>query len=1135
MIYPPKRGLAASNEVPSDTVPQKPPLPGGQSKVPTPPPRASEPPPLPAPRIIPEDQAILQAPPVASEQARLFPVWGLALPGWFPPWLVMILAPLAGVGLAVGVMLLLRPFSAVPEPETSEPTQPVQTSELPPQKVGPSEPSVSAAKPSEPKTLDKQWIPDPTCLVAAVRYSRLQTQGQVRTALESCWPEAAQVGHQLVRHFRLSPDKVEHLIWFAVEGKDWPGQSVILVCLAEGTGVEELAQRGRVCDFGVGNVPCRVEPDSPWPHPFAVISSRWILTGPEVLLRHLAGRPKPQLQSRALDRMIAAWPWEADLTGFVDSQLVRSTAGGEISRLIEVWPESRRAAKVLWEVPEGVCALVHFGTPVRVETSLLCATASEAEQVHSAVEELLGAGDSALGQRLERLGQQVQAGQWKADRAAEYEKFLKGVQAGVQSARLETAETSVWLRTVWKGSVEELVQKRQTVQEALRSDWTESASQVVQEQQHRLLQALQAYTKAEGHFPPGAEGGPLWNPETRLSWIALLLPYLGQADWYQQLQPRYPWNSPQNKSVARRPLETVLNPMIEQRGTEAGFPVTHYVGVAGIGEDAAQPKADPRRIGVFGFGRTLKPEEITDGLSHTIAIAGVQDRLGPWASGGSATVRAFTQAPYVNGPDGFGTGHAHGMFVGMADGSVRFVSKNVDPRVLEMLATAKGMEKIEGFAWEPGPKPIQPGTAGSGLSRPVGVGKTIAGPKPSEGPAIPPSEPKPGAPGPSEKPEPLVEKGKPAPASLPEQQAETEARLAEKIASIEVPGLPLRKAVGLIEALSAVRITYDLDELEVAGVSLDAPVRFKRTDTTVGEILQTILEPFALVWVIEGKDVLITRPTSARQELHTVRYEVADLDAGQESQPEDLAQLLERFVMPESWQTSGGPGKIEVRDDVLVVHQTELVHRRVVELLEKLRLARGLPPRMESGRKGLQLQTRQERMGPKLKQVITANFTSPTPLPEILAYLEQLADVTIVVDWVALRAEGHEPPVQTTLRVHQQSFADTLKSLLEPLGLTYRIAGPELLQITTQKSAAMRLEVEFYPASEAISSVGSVKALLEAVKEQVGRGTWEDTQGPGCIYFDPPSKYLVVLQSPAVHADLQRFLTQVQAAKPAPK
>ena len=191
------------------------------------------------------------------------------------------------------------------------------------------------------------------------------------------------------------------------------------------------------------------------------------------------------------------------------------------------------------------------------------------------------------------------------------------------------------------------------------------------------------------------------KPETRLSWIAELLPYLGHADWH--VEPGYDWNNSHNQPVTKRPLAEVVNPVFGPATSPAGYPVTHYVGVAGVGEDAAQLPADDPRAGVFGYGRQTRQQDLVRGGANTIAVLGVQDQCGPWAQGGRATVRPLTQQPYVNGPDGFGSGQADGMVAGMADGSVRFLSKNIDPHVMEQLATVRGGEQVDMAAIEPKP------------------------------------------------------------------------------------------------------------------------------------------------------------------------------------------------------------------------------------------------------------------------------------------------------------------------------------------------------------------------------------------------------------------------------------------------
>jgi prepilin-type processing-associated H-X9-DG protein len=99
---------------------------------------------------------------------------------------------------------------------------------------------------------------------------------------------------------------------------------------------------------------------------------------------------------------------------------------------------------------------------------------------------------------------------------------------------------------------------------------------------------------------------------------------------------------------------------------------------------------------VFAYNRATRLQDITDGTSNTIAISDGSDP-GPWGAGGHATIRALTEKPYINGPDGIGGPHAGGVSVGLCDGSVRFVSENIDPSVLEALVTIRGGESVGSF------------------------------------------------------------------------------------------------------------------------------------------------------------------------------------------------------------------------------------------------------------------------------------------------------------------------------------------------------------------------------------------------------------------------------------------------------
>ena len=132
-------------------------------------------------------------------------------------------------------------------------------------------------------------------------------------------------------------------------------------------------------------------------------------------------------------------------------------------------------------------------------------------------------------------------------------------------------------------------------------------------------------------------------------------------------------------------------------GSAGGPAETHYVGISGLGADAPMLPKNSKRAGIFGVNRQTRIRDITDGTSNTLMTSEASGDSGPWMAGGNATMRSFTKQPYINGPDGIGGPYNGGCNMGLADGSVRFVSENIDPKVLEALATMAGGEVVPQF------------------------------------------------------------------------------------------------------------------------------------------------------------------------------------------------------------------------------------------------------------------------------------------------------------------------------------------------------------------------------------------------------------------------------------------------------
>jgi prepilin-type processing-associated H-X9-DG protein len=141
---------------------------------------------------------------------------------------------------------------------------------------------------------------------------------------------------------------------------------------------------------------------------------------------------------------------------------------------------------------------------------------------------------------------------------------------------------------------------------------------------------------------------------------------------------------------------------------DAAFATT-YAGAAGLGPDAATLPPGHKAAGVFGYDRRTALADIADGTSNTLWIWETARDVGPWARGGSGTVRGLDPADPPHAGTGrpfgglhfsdralFGRGESLGLNVAMADGSVRYLGKSASAALFEAMVTIAGGEALPG-------------------------------------------------------------------------------------------------------------------------------------------------------------------------------------------------------------------------------------------------------------------------------------------------------------------------------------------------------------------------------------------------------------------------------------------------------
>lgn len=363
----------------------------------------------------------------------------------------------------------------------------------------------------------------------------------------------------------------------------------------------------------------------------------------------------------------------------------------------------------------------------------------------------------------------------------------------------------------------------------------------VDERLESLAELLKQYAAARGSFPAGTIRNPVLRPDQRLSWMA----ELADDGGVPVLRDR-PWNDALNEAFVRRRMPAFQNPEVQDRAGAQGYPAAHFVGVAGVGEDGPSLPAHHHRAGVFGYDRATTFDDVSDGASNTLMVAGVTEQLGSWASGGPATVRPFTREPYVNGPDGFGTGAVDEMQVLTADGRVRTISKQTSPVVVRRMAAMNdGLPLDPEVPGEPGDaRPPGPLVA-DGNDAPNAL-EPVAAPDPPEmQPAVPPN----------------AVGGDLRPADPPEKIVDVQASLAQKVSSFRTSEpVEVERLLEDLEEMIGVPIRYDRKQLQSPIDRLKQTVILDLNNTTIEGVLKAALEKAGLAYKIESNEIQIRTP-----------------------------------------------------------------------------------------------------------------------------------------------------------------------------------------------------------------------------------------------------------------------------------
>ncbi len=168
-------------------------------------------------------------------------------------------------------------------------------------------------------------------------------------------------------------------------------------------------------------------------------------------------------------------------------------------------------------------------------------------------------------------------------------------------------------------------------------------------------------------------------------WMTFLLPYVGEAALYQEVDQSKPFDDPVNRKAMGRNVTVYFAAGGDRSRIGQGFAVAHFAGVGGEIDDANRLS----HLGIFERDVAIKREEIADGLSNTLIVGELAGTYPPW--GDPENWRKIGRG-LNRDVNGFGSYNGIGATFLLADGSAKFFNNKTDPKLLEKMTTRDGGE-----------------------------------------------------------------------------------------------------------------------------------------------------------------------------------------------------------------------------------------------------------------------------------------------------------------------------------------------------------------------------------------------------------------------------------------------------------
>ncbi len=160
---------------------------------------------------------------------------------------------------------------------------------------------------------------------------------------------------------------------------------------------------------------------------------------------------------------------------------------------------------------------------------------------------------------------------------------------------------------------------------------------------------------------------------------------------------------------------------------------------------------------------------------------------------------------------------------------------------------------------------------------------------------------------------------------------ENRAMLAQQI-QYDLPGIPLNNAVAWLSEELDVQFILNSAELDLVGVDPEIPIQLGSGLSSAREILDRILSPLELAYIVRESAIEITSKDDANSSLAMRFYDLSYV-LPNSSNAEALMNAIQQTVTPDSWLVNGGTSSVLLVGSMMIVAAPEATHQQIEVVL----------------------------------------------------------------------------------------------------------------------------------------------------------------------------------------------------------